>query len=302
MSSHSVTNRNTENCSKLAAYSSVALRRLRQNAVAGGGGVNTIEQFLDTLLEYSKALHILPPTVELKDDALKHIRVEYYPPQAREALDLIRDRVAEPDVTESLKRWATAAANSMCSSQGNSEASVTVEQQLLITELFIEVAGSVAAVQDVLISALIDCLMAHTDVDSDLGKQLATGRTALVCESLLALSRAVYQLIHLAVDNSRLCSQEAEPAWIHQLVKLKTRLVAYRQDFPAAPGLLLLAVPLSGAIEHIDNCRNEAVKSIIADRKKGRLRWVVPSQDHGISHALSDHATRLLNSLQIGHD
>ncbi|KAF4737465.1 hypothetical protein FOZ62_028053 [Perkinsus olseni] len=125
MTSHPVTNRNTENCSKLAAYSSVALRRLRQNAMAAGGGVNTIEQFLDTLLEYSKALHILPPTVELKDNELKHIRVEYYPSQAREALDLIRDRVAEPDVTESLKRWATAAANSMYSSQGNSEASVT---------------------------------------------------------------------------------------------------------------------------------------------------------------------------------
>ncbi|KAF4731560.1 hypothetical protein FOZ63_028697, partial [Perkinsus olseni] len=156
--------------------------------------------------------------------------------------------------------------------------------------------------QDVLIAALIDCLMAHTDVDSDLGKQLATGRTALACETLLALSRAVYQLIHLAVDKSRLCSQEAEPAWLHQLVKLKTRLVAYRQDFPAAPGLLLLAVPLSGAIEHIDNCRNDAVKPIIADRKKGRLRWVVPSQDHGTSQALTDHATRLLNSLQIGHD
>ncbi|KAF4727807.1 hypothetical protein FOZ63_011479, partial [Perkinsus olseni] len=174
-----------------------------------------------------------------------------------------------------------------------------VEQQLLVTELFIEVAGSVAAVQDVLISALIDCLMALTDVDSDLGKQLATGRTALACESLLALSRAVHRLIHLAVDNSRLCFQEAEPAWIHQLIKIEDKISCLSA---AAPGLLLLTVPLSGAIEHIDNCRNEAVKSITADRKKGRLRWVVPSQDHGISQALSDHATRLLNSLQIGHD
>ncbi|EER07950.1 hypothetical protein Pmar_PMAR003271, partial [Perkinsus marinus ATCC 50983] len=141
------------------------------------GPYSIIEDFLETLLEYTKALHILPPNIKLNDHQLEHIRTQYYPSQAREALSVIRDLSTESDANDRLKRWAIGAGQLLCGS--GADTSVTVEQQLLITELLIEVAGDAAVVQEVLINAVIDVLMMHTAIDSELGGQLATGQTFL---------------------------------------------------------------------------------------------------------------------------
>ncbi|KAF4673805.1 hypothetical protein FOL47_010064 [Perkinsus chesapeaki] len=294
---------NEENNSKLASYSSVAIRRLRQSV---DGSSSTIEQFLETLLDYSKALHILTPKLKLKDDTKKYLRIDYYPPQAREALRLVRSRLSDSEVAELLKRWALRVTDGMF--QGDADntftASRRVEQQLLVSELLVEVTGEDAKAQDIIIAAIIECLLLHTNTDTKLGEDLSQGETAATCENLLALSRLLCRLVHI-VGPERLGSLTTEPSWIEPLAKLNTRLVSYKQDFPQAIGLILLALPLTEANQYIDNCRDEQVASLIVPspvrgaHQIQRYNWAASSRDTMQDLALAEHASRVVDRLNI---